>query len=196
VRVGDDEPPHWRKVERKVDHWLSTTYGERGGEWHYARMPRRILVEPHLGDHDRWPDDYKLWVFHGRVHFVHWLTARGTPEYGGRYLDRDWQPAGFRSLKYPTLDVMPPRPASYDTMLWIAEEIGRDFPFVRVDLYDVDGEVFVGELTFTPTAGYHLFDPPETDLMLGQLWRAPKHPHEPAPMPEGERARLRVEVDR
>jgi hypothetical protein len=196
VRVGEDEPPHWRKVERKVDRWLSTTYGERGGEWHYARMPRRILVEPHLGDHDRWPDDYKLWVFHGRVHFVHWLTARDTPEYGGRYLDRDWQPAGFRSLKYPTLDVMPPPPASYDTMLWIAEEIGRDFPFVRVDLYDVDGEVFVGELTFTPTAGYHLFDPPETDLMLGRLWRKPKHPHEPAPMPEGQRVGTRVEVER
>jgi hypothetical protein len=82
VRVPDDGPPRWAKVERNVDTWLSTTYGETGGEWHYARMRRRILVEPHLGDSERWPDDYKLWVFHGRVRFVHWLTARSTRDHG------------------------------------------------------------------------------------------------------------------
>ena len=197
VRLPEHGPPHWGRVERKVDRWLSTTYGERGGEWHYARMPRRILVEPHLGDPERWPDDYKLWVFHGRVHFVHWLTARSTPEYGGRYLDRDWNPAGFRSLKYPTLDTMPPRPESFDTMLWIAERLGQEFRFVRVDLYDVDGEVYVGELTFTPTAGFHLFDPPETDLMLGALWRKPRRPrYSAAPFPEHVPARDAVSIER
>jgi hypothetical protein len=174
IRIPDDEPPRWARVERKVDRWLGSTYGVRGGEWHYARMPRRILVEPHLGDPGRWPDDYKLWVFHGRVHYVHWLTARSTPDFGGRYLDRDWNPAGFRSLKYPTLTTLPPRPRSFDTMLGIAEELGRDFTFVRVDLYEVDGHPYVGELTFTPTAGYHRLDPPETDLLLGGLWRAPR----------------------
>lgn len=180
IRVPEDEPPRWGRLERAVDRWLGTTYGTRGGEWHYAHMPPRILVEPHLGDPARWPDDYKLWVFHGRVHYVHWLTARSTAEYGGRYLDRDWNPVDFRSLKYPTLDRMPPRPRSLETMLWIAEELGRDFPFVRVDLYEVDGHPYVGELTFTPTAGYHRFDPPETDLLLGSLWRRPRHPRYPA----------------
>jgi hypothetical protein len=184
VRVPDDRPPRWSKVERKVDTWLSTTYGENGGEWHYARMPRRILVEPHLGDPSRWPDDYKLWVFHGRVHFVHWLTARSTPEYGGRYLDRTWSPVPFRSLKYPTYPFVPPRPQSWDTMLWIAERIGQEFAYVRVDLYEVDGHPYVGELTFTPTAGYHPLDPPDTDLMLGGLWRKPRRRPAPAAYPE------------
>jgi hypothetical protein len=173
VRVPADNPVKWARVERKVDTWLSSTYGENGGEWHYARMPRRILVEPHLGDPERWPEDYKLWVFHGRVHFVHWLTGNGTPGYAGRYLDRDWSPVPFRSLKFATHPFVPPRPESWDRMVWIAEEIGREFRFVRVDLYEVDGHPYVGELTFTPTAGYHRLDPPETDLMLGQLWRKP-----------------------
>jgi hypothetical protein len=188
IRVPADGPPRWGRVERQVDHWLSTTYGERGGEWHYPRMPRRILVEPHLGDPGRMPDDYKLWVFHGRVHFVHWLTDRGTPQFGGRFLDRDWNEA-FRSFVFPTHERMPSRPSSWDTMLWIAERLGEDFRFVRVDLYDVDGEVYVGELTFTPTAGFHRFDPPETDLMLGRLWRKPRRPRYPAaPPPERRRA--------
>jgi hypothetical protein len=179
VRVPDEGRPRWGRVERQVDHWLATTYGENGGEWHYSRMPRRILVEPHLGDPARMPDDYKLWVFHGRVHFVHWLTGRGTPEFGGRHLDRDWNEA-FRSFKFRTHETMPPPPRSLDTMLWIAERLAADFTFLRVDMYEVDGEVYVGELTFTPTAGFHLFDPPETDLMLGQLWRKPRSPRYPA----------------
>ena len=194
VRVPIDGGPSWGRVERKVHRWLSTTYGGRAGEWHYARMPRRILVEPHLGDPDRMPDDYKLWVFHGRVHYVHWLTDRGTPAFGGRFLDRDWNEA-FRSFKFATHVTLPPRPASWDTMVGVAERLGEEFPFVRVDLYDVDGDVYVGELTFTPTAGLHPFDPPETDLLLGRLWRKPRAglfsgAASRDPLPEGEPVRV------
>lgn len=179
VRVPHDDRPHWGRVERKVDRWLGRSYGARAGEWHYARMPRRILVEPHLGSPDRMPDDFKLWVFHGRVHFVHWLTDRGTPEFGGRFLDRDWNEV-FRSFRFATHTTMPARPQTWDTMVRIAERLGADFTFVRVDLYEVHGEVYVGELTFTPTAGLHPFDPPETDLLLGRLWRKPRQPRYPA----------------
>lgn len=171
VRV-DEKGPRWRRVERAVERWMGTTYGDRGGEWHYSRIPRRILVEPHVGDPDRYPDDYKLWVFHGCVHVVNWMSGRGTPGYGGAYLDRDWNPV-FRSLKYQTLDPVPPPPASLDQMIWLAERLGRDFTFVRVDFYEVDGRPVVGELTFTPTAGYNPLDPPEADLALGRLWRRP-----------------------
>jgi hypothetical protein len=170
VRVPADGPPRWRRVERKVDRWLEASYGAPGAEWHYALMPRRILVEPHLGDHDRLPDDYKLWVFHGQVQIVHWLTDRGTPEFGGRFLDRDWKEA-FRSHRFRTHERMPEVPRSWDTMVEIAETLAQDFPFVRVDLYEVDGRPMVGELTFTPTAGFHRLDPPEADLMLGTFWR-------------------------
>ena len=172
VQVPAEGPPRWGRLERQVGHWLSTTYGESGGEWHYGLMPRRILVEPHLGDPSRMPDDYKFWVFHGRVHFVHWLTGRGTPEFGGRHLDLDWNEA-FRSFRFRTHERMPPRPRSLDRMIRIAERLAEGFTFVRVDMYDIDGHVYVGELTFTPTAGFHLFDPPETDLMLGRLWHKP-----------------------
>lgn len=65
-------------------------------------------------------------------------------------------------------------------MLWIAERLGQEFTYVRVDMYEVDGQPYVGELTFTPTAGFHRFDPPETDLILGRLWRKPRSPRYPA----------------
>jgi hypothetical protein len=195
VRVPAEGPPRWPKVERKVDHWLSTTYGVNGGEWHYARMPRRILVEPHLGDPGRMPDDWKLWVFHGRVHVVHWLSGRGTPEFGGRFLDRDWNEV-FRSHVFATHASIPEVPRSWDTMLWIAERLGQDFTYVRVDMYEVDGHPYVGELTFTPTAGYHRFDPPETDELLGRLWRKPRHERYPAAPRPGPAPVRQVDPDR
>jgi len=192
VRVPADGPARWGRVERKVHTWLTTSYGGKGGEWHYGAMPRRVLVEPHIGDPERLPDDYQLWVFHGRVHFVQWHTDRGTPSFGVRYVDRDWTEA-FRSTKFRLHERMPPKPQSWDTMVWIAETLGRDFPFVRVDLYEVDGHPYVGELTFTPTAGFHRFEPPETDRMLGRLWRKPRVPRHPAtPRPEVARAEARV----
>ena len=78
-------------------------------------------------------------------------------------------------------------------MVSVAERLGEEFPFVRVDMYDVDGEVYVGELTFTPTAGLHPFDPPETDLLLGRLWRKPRRFSGGAsrdPLPEVEPVRV------
>ena len=92
---------------------------------------------------------------------------------------------------------MPPRPQSYDSMLWIAERLGQEFRFVRVDLYDVDGEVYVGELTFTPTAGLHLFDPPETDLCWAHCGASRGGPATPAaPFPEYVPARDAVSIER
>jgi hypothetical protein len=168
-----EEPsPRWRPVERAVERWLGSSYGDRGGEWHYSQIPRRILVEPHVGDPSGYPDDYKLWVFHGRVHLVNWMTGRGTAGYGGQYLDRDWKTA-FRSLKYLTVEPAPPPPSCLDEMIRIAETLGRDFTFVRVDCYEIEGRPLVGELTFTPTAGYNPLDPADADLELGRLWRKP-----------------------
>lgn len=87
----------WHRIEPAVERWLRSTYGGRGGEWQYARIPRRVIVEKRVGEPGVLPDDYKFWVFQGRVHYVHWFTDRGLPTYGGRVVDRDWKEP-FRDL--------------------------------------------------------------------------------------------------
>ncbi len=178
----------WRRIERKVALWLRRTYGERGGEWQYARIPPRLIVEQRVGDPGVLPDDYKFWVYHGRVHYIHWFTDRGLPTYGGRIVDRDWHEP-FRSVSQRTHERYPPRPESLDTMIWIAETLGEGFPFVRVDLYEIDGHPYVGELTFTPSAGFHTLDPDRADFDLGALWRKPRRERLPATPPPSRRDR-------
>ena len=65
-------------------------------------------------------------------------------------------------------------------MIWMAERLAQDFPFVRVDLYEVDGRPFFGELTFYPMSGNLPLHPTDADLELGRLWRRPRRPRFPA----------------
>ena len=57
--------------------------------------------------------------------------------------------------------------------LALMEEIANilAFDFVRVDLYEVGGKIFVGELTFTPVGGSARWIPKEIDERLGRLWQ-------------------------
>ncbi len=179
VFVPADGPVNWARIERLADRWLASTYGGHAGEWLYTRIRPRLLVEPHLGDPATRPVDYKLWTYHGRVHYVNWIAGRGTPAYGGRVMDREWNEA-FHNGSMPLAPRLPARPPTLDTMIWMAERLAVGFDFVRVDLYEVDGRPLVGELTFYPMSGYLPLEPPGTDLELGRLWRRPRHERLPA----------------
>ena len=104
-------PAPWGRIERRVDRWLSSTYGPRAASGSTRRIPRRVIVEQRIGEPGALPDDYKFWVFQGRVHYIHWFTDRGLPTYGGRIVDRDWQEP-FRSRSQRTHERFPPRPES------------------------------------------------------------------------------------
>lgn len=55
-------------------------------------------------------------------------------------------------------------------MKQVAKKLSEDSKFVRVDLYDVDGKIYFGELTFTPSSGLGKFYPDKYDYKLGRLF--------------------------
>ena len=60
------------------------------------------------------------------------------------------------------------KPANYSLMLRLAEKLSEDFPHVRVDLYNVKGKIYFGELTFFNASGYMKYEPDEFDFELGE----------------------------
>lgn len=46
------------------------------------------------------------------------------------------------------------KPKNYDKMIEIASELSKGFPQVRVDLYNIEGHIYFGEMTFTCAGGY------------------------------------------
>ena len=60
------------------------------------------------------------------------------------------------------------KPFNLDEMKEIAEILSKDFPFVRVDLYSINGKINFGELTFYPWSGYVQFTPEKFDFEIGK----------------------------
>ncbi|MGX3011939.1 ATP-grasp fold amidoligase family protein [Helicobacter sp. 23-1044] len=79
-----------------------------------------------------------------------------------------WQAMPFRYQKHP--NSLPSKPTNLSQMLQIAEILSVT-KYVRVDLYNVNKRVFVGEFTFTPAGGTDIFTPTEWDRKLGDLWK-------------------------
>ena len=65
------------------------------------------------------------------------------------------------------------KPENYNKMVEIAETLSQGFSHVRVDLYNIDGKIYFGEMTFTTHSGYMRFDPDSFDYELGELWVLP-----------------------
>ncbi|TDL45569.1 hypothetical protein E2R54_03685 [Microbacterium oleivorans] len=163
-----------QELARIAADWVSQLYGQGPNrEWVYGKVPRRIIVEEMLGGAgDRIPDDYKFFVFHGRVHYVQMDAGR----FAGRtqdFFDRSWNHLPL-SGGPPWGDPTPPRPAALDEMIRIAEVLAAETDFVRVDLYDIDGRIVFGELTSFPAGGDSPFDPESFNAEFGSHWTVPK----------------------
>jgi len=119
--------------------------------------------------------DYRLFTYEGEVRFVQVLHDVNRLERASalrRYYTRDWEPLEVRHV----LELGPVLacPATYQAMLRVAKKVATPFDFARVDLYDIRGELYLGEVTSYPGGGLVPFDPPDFDLEMGEPWRLPR----------------------
>ena len=159
------EPADYRALRRRADRWAERPYGAWLDEWLYAEIPRGLLIEPYVGEADALPIDYKIYVFGGRAAYVQVHLGRGR-RHRWIVFDRDW-----RRVSAPSSDPDPAPPRALAVMIDAAETLGRDFDFVRVDLYDLATGPKFGEMTFYPGSGLDRFDPVSLDADMGALWR-------------------------
>lgn len=154
--------------------WLRTLHGHGPNtEWAYSFVPPRLLVEEFLpGPDGGVPDDHKFFVFHGRCEYVQIDTGR-FDRHTQDFFTRDWRHLPFHG-GLPLADPPPPRPERLDEMIAVAEKLGADTDFVRVDLYAQPERVVFGELTSYPGAGHGPFHPPEWNAVFGSHWTVPR----------------------
>lgn len=140
----------------KMGRWLDTDYGAYSMEPHYRNIPRRLFAETYMGEALR---DYKFHCLNGVPRFVLVCGERkwncGSMQVMLDTYDMDWRPVFEMrpsGKTYPGSGNIP-KPQCFDEMRMIAEKLSEDFDFVRVDLYEQNGRVYFGELTFTPACG-------------------------------------------
>ena len=163
------------KAQSELREWLKRDCYGLGREWAYKDITPRIIVEEFLEDKENTYDginDYKFLCFDGKVHYIVFDADRYVGHKRNIY-DADWNYVDVGTDCDKLGDVVP-KPEGLEEMKRVAEDLSKDFPCVRVDLYWVNHRVYFGELTFYPWTGYIVFDPREFDLILGEKFVLPE----------------------
>lgn len=135
---------------KKIKYWLSTSYGKYSLEPHYLLIKPRVYGERYLGELSGLID-YKFHCYNGEPSFVLTVSERDRGVYKLNAYTCDWEPIDCVVGKHrSTRDI--PKPKLLDEMIYISKKLASGFDFVRVDLYEVGGKIWFGELTFTPAA--------------------------------------------
>jgi hypothetical protein len=156
------------RLMQTANDWLSENFYVTHREPQYRHIRPRLIAEAYLQDESGALRDYKFPCFGSVPSLVQVLgdRARGTTE---TFYDRQWNLLPVQEEGFPNAACSIERPALLGEMFGVAARLAAGFPFVRVDLYCVDGRIYFGELTFTPCNGFIAYKPGSFDRELGRM---------------------------
>jgi len=163
-----ESKPDRRRADlvRLARRWLKSDFTIVGREWAYRNIRRAVYAEQLLRGRDgAVPPDYKLFVFGGKLRLIQVDRDRFTRHTQVLY-DSDWRyiEGTVAALQGPPME----RPPSLSLMIESVEALSAKLDFVRIDLYEIDGRVYFGELTSSPNKGLSPFRPRSLDRLLGE----------------------------
>jgi len=156
-------------LSRKLRH----SYYLYGREYPYKNVRRRILVETCVEDESgSGLLDYKFLCYNGKCRNLYVCTGRGNNEPCFDYFDREWNHLPFE-CHGTNATTCPSRPRNLEAMIDVAERVAGEIksPFVRIDLYNVNGKIYFGEITFFSFNGMEPFKPRKWDYIFGDMIR-------------------------
>lgn len=165
-------------VRKRMQAWVSApSRGKHPGrEWVYEGKKHRIVAEKYLSDFARGIGltDYKFFCFNGKVHYLYVISNRTL----GEKAEIGIYDCNFNQLPVQRADELPSahiqaKPFNYEHMLSVAEQIAANFPHARIDLFNIDGKIYFGEITFFDGSGYMTFKPDKFDFTLGKRFVLP-----------------------
>ena len=159
ILVNDKSRLDKNRTNIQLQNWMKTVYGSINAQLHYTRIKPRIIAEKLLinkKEPDKSLIDYKIWCFHGVPECVLVAYNRTKSNYSLSLYDLEWNnisDIAFNKGNSHFCGTEITKPSSFDEMLEVAKILSKDFPQVRVDFYDIDGEAVFGEMTFTTGFG-------------------------------------------
>ena len=160
-----------KSAKKKIEKSLKVNYYWRGREWPYKNVKPRIIAEKYMDDNGHVPADYKIYCFNGEPYKVMVCVDRDKDE-PTKFYSFDWEWNLLRHNKWGKLakdNTVCSRPHNLSKMYEIAKILSKDIPFVRVDLYEVEKQIYFGELTFFPDDGFDKNINPEIDKLYGDM---------------------------
>ena len=164
------------KAKSKIEASLKRDFFYVAREWPYKNVPKRIIAEKYLEDGHGATGltDYKFYCFNGKPQFLY--VSQGLENHDTArisFITMDWEFAPYERKDFAPFSELPERPEKFDEMVQVCCELSRGHSFLRVDLYEVDGQVLFSELTFAPCGGLMPFASAEQDMNMGKLLMLP-----------------------
>ena len=155
-----------KKAKNKLNKCLKQNNYYSTLELQYKNIKPKIICEKYMKDESGELKDYKIFCFNGEPKIIQVNYGRFTDSKKNLY-DIEWNYVPV-AMTYPTdPNVIINKPNNLKEMLTLAKTLSKDYPFVRVDFYSIEGKTYFGELTFTPAMGLGKFEPEEFDFEMG-----------------------------
>lgn len=173
VFIHDKKRPVTKELIVKYKNYLQKrNYAYNGFEMQYKAIEPRIMIEKYMGEAIR---DYKFLCFDGKCYSCR-VDFDRFGDHTRNFYDEKWKILPYNKGKFKNYPEPVTKPKNYEKMWKLAEKLSAGFDQVRVDFYDIDDEVYFGEMTFTNGAGLEKFYPDEMDLKMGKLWKLDMKP--------------------
>lgn len=171
--IRDSSKENMKELRKKLDLWQKNLGASYGREWAYDGIKKnRIIIEALLEDDsnlDGSIDDYKMMCFNGKFKSL-WIDKGRYSDHHRGFWDENLHFLPDVYSDHDTFVDPPTLPENMEEMVKIAEKLSEDFPYARVDLYNIKGRIVFGEITFYPWSGYVKFTPDEFDYRLGSYF--------------------------
>ena len=156
---------------KRLSEWLKEDFGLHRAELAYKQVDKKVICERLIQTEDGLaPKDYKIFCSYGEPKYILLASGRDGDNVCFDHYDLAWNHYPAKRKNYPMSPVKIAMPDNFQHMLDIASMLSKEFPIVRVDLYNEKGKVFFGELTFLASAGLRGYDPPEYDKIFGEMF--------------------------
>ncbi|WP_235024744.1 ATP-grasp fold amidoligase family protein [Caballeronia arvi] len=172
--VEDKSRVSFEELSALSKQWLSTNFYNVARERHYRMIEPRVFFEKLLlAEGGKVPADLKVHVFNRpsgeQTIFIAVISDRFGDNPRGDTYDASWNVQDIWIGHYRRSEKPAPPPEKLDRVISIASILACEFEYVRVDVYELNGTIYFGELTFTPGAGVFPMRPDEVDYEWGRL---------------------------
>jgi len=166
--IDKDHPLDKEALREKYDFFFKRNLATMNFEMHYRDIVPKIIVEEKIGDNIK---DFKFFCFNGEPKFIK-IDRDRFIKHQVSYYSIDGKLLPFYELLYGKDESTDNKmPKKINEMVEICKKLSKGFDFIRVDLYEVNGKVYFGELTFTSNNGMSPFEPKQYELETAKYWK-------------------------
>ena len=168
--IKDKNTINYSNIENEIEKLLKENLYNYSREWPYKNVKPRIIIEKYMKNEDEEElKDYKLFCFNGKPKIILVCSERfSSSNMCETWFDEDWNLMDIIEGNHRVDKNIKP-PQSFKKMKYLASQLSKNIPFVRIDFYEVNSKIYFGEMTFFTASGFEKFEPKEWDKKLGEM---------------------------